>query len=68
MWLKNNRMLDWTDDDLRILAGLLLQNEGSFVVRRCIQQFLAGEMTARQAIERIREDPGLTDEDSFPDE
>ena len=61
-------MSDSTPPDLFTLAALLLQNERSFVVRRYVQRFLAGEMTAREAIARIREDPGLTDEDSFPDE
>ena len=61
-------MCNWADDDLRILTGLLLHNERSFIVRRCVQRFLHGEMTAREAIDRIGEYPGVTDENSFPDE
>ena len=56
-------MLNWTDPDLRILAGLYVQNEQSFVVRRCVQRFLAGEMTAREAVLRIRQHPDLHDDD-----
>ena len=47
-------MNNWTRRDLSILAGLNVQNEESFFVRRCEQRFLAGELTAREAIERIR--------------
>ena len=60
-------MRETTQHDRCILAGLLLQNERSFVVRRFVQRFLAGEMTAHEAIERIREDPAVTDDDPFPD-
>ena len=61
-------MLNWTDPDLRILAGLYVQNEQSFVVRRCVQQFLAGEMTAQEAVLRIREHPDVRDDDRFQDD
>ena len=61
-------MLNWTDPDLRILAGLYVQNERSFVVRRCAQRFLAGEITAQEAILRIREHPDVRDDDYFPDD
>ena len=61
-------MSDSTVSDLFALSALLLRNERSFVVRRCVQRFLAGEMTAREAIARIRENPGMTDNASFPDE
>ena len=59
-------MRNWTNRDLSILAGLYLQNEESFFVRRCVQRFLAGELTAREAIERIRRHPGVVDEDLDP--
>ena len=52
--------------DLSILAGLYLQNEESFFVRRCVHRFLAGELTAREAIERILQQPGVLDEDPAP--
>ena len=56
-------MSDSTRPDLVILAGLYLQNEKSFVVRRCVQRFLAGEISSREAIARIRRHPGVRDED-----
>ena len=61
-------MLNWTDPDLRILAGLYVQNEQAFVVRRCVQRFLAGEITAREAVLRIRRHPDVRDDDRFPDD
>ena len=63
----NDPMSDSTPPDLSILAALLLQNDRSFVVRRYVQRFLAGEMTAREAIARIRDNPGMTDDVSFLD-
>jgi len=54
-------MSDSTPPDLLTLGALLLQNERSFVVRRYSQRFLAGEITARESIARIRENPGMTD-------
>ena len=59
-------MNNWTRRDLSILAGLYVQNEDSFFVRRCVHRFLAGELTARETIERIRSHPGVVDEDSDP--
>ncbi len=59
-------MFNWTRRDLSILAGLYLQNEESFYVRRCVHRFLAGELTAEEAIERIRRQPGVRDEDPDP--
>lgn len=59
-------MCNWTRRNLSILAGLYLQNEEFFFVRRCVQRFLAGELTAREAIERIRRHPGVVDEDPDP--
>ena len=56
-------MRNRTRPDLLILAGLYLQNEKSFVVRRCVQRFLAGEISSREAIARIRRHPGVRDED-----
>ena len=56
-------MSDPARTDLVILAGLYLQNENSFVVRRCVHRFLAGEITSREAIARIRKAPGVRDED-----
>ncbi|MDD9997060.1 MAG: hypothetical protein OXQ89_04885 [Rhodospirillaceae bacterium] len=61
-------MSNWTRRDLSILAGLYVQNEESFFVRRCVQRFLAGELTAREAIERIRSHAGVVDEDPDPSE
>ena len=61
-------MSDSTPPDLFTLAVLLLQNERSFVVRRYVQRFLAGEMTASEAIAHIRENTGVTDNVSFLDE
>ena len=58
--------INWTKSDLSILAGLYLQNEESFFVRRCVHRFLAGELTAHDAIERIRRHPGVVDEDPDP--
>ena len=60
-------MLNWTDPDLRILAGLYVQNERSFVVRRCVQRFLAGEMTSQDAVRRIRQHADVRDDERFPD-
>ncbi len=57
-------MCDSTRRELGALAALFLQNEQSFVVRRSIQRFLAGEITAQDAIRRIREQPDVRDEDS----
>ena len=59
-------MFNWTDPDLRLLAGLYVQNERSFVVRRCVHRFLAGEITAQEAILRIRVHPDVRDDDRFP--
>ena len=59
-------MNSWTRRDLSILSGLYVQNEDSFFVRRCVHRFLAGELTAREAIERIRSHPGVVDEDPDP--
>ena len=54
------------DPDLLLLAKLCLQNESSFLVPRCVQRFEAGEMTAREAIRRIRQDPDIRDHARFP--
>ena len=61
-------MSNWTRPELRVLAGLYLQNEQSFVVRRSVQLFLAGEITSREAIARIRRHPGVRDEDPYPND
>ena len=60
-------MSNWTRPELRVLAGLYLQNEQSFVVRRCVQRFLVGEITSREAIARIREHPRVRDDDPSPE-
>ena len=60
-------MSNWTRPQLRLLAVLYLQNEQSFVVRRCVHRFLAGEITSREAIARIREHPGVRDDDPSPE-
>lgn len=56
-------MRNWIVEDLAILSALYLQNEECFVVRRCLHRFVAGEMSAREAIECIRQQPGVVDED-----
>ena len=56
-------MRNWASPDLQTLAGLYLQNQKCFVVRRCVQRFLAGEISSREAIARIRRHPGVRDED-----
>ncbi len=56
-------MRESTRPELRILAGLYVQNERSFVVRRCVQRFLAGEISSREAIARIRKHADVRDED-----
>ena len=60
-------MFDWADPHILVLARLYLQNEQSFVVRRCVQRFAAGEITADQAVERILLQPDIRDDDTFPD-
>ena len=60
-------MRDSTRPELCILAGLYLQNERSFVVRRCLQRFLAGEISAAQTIAHIRRHAQVLDEDPSPD-
>ncbi len=61
-------MCDSIRRELGALAALYLQNEQSFVVRRSIQRFLAGEITAQDAIKRIGEQSDVRDEDSPTDE
>ena len=56
-------MRESTHPELRLLAGLYLQNERSLVVHRCVQRFLAGEISSREAIARIRKHAGVRDED-----
>ena len=60
-----NVMLDCTKPDLLVLARLYLQNKRLFVVRRCLQRFAAGEMTAREAVLRIRQHPDVCDDERF---
>ena len=59
-------MRRWTRHELYILAGTYLRNGKNFFVRRCVQRYLAGELTAREAIERIRWHPGVHDEGPDP--
>ena len=54
-------MHDWTNSDLLLLARLYLDNERAFVVRRCVQRFEAGEISAREAVQRIRRCPVTLD-------
>ena len=61
-------MPDWTDSHLLMLTRLYLQNERSFVVRRCLHRFAAGELTAREAVLRIRQHAGVRDDERFPDD
>ena len=56
-------MRESTHPELRLLAGLYLQNERSLVVHRCVQRFLAGEISSREAIARIPKHAGVRDED-----
>ena len=63
-----NVMMDCTKPDLLVLARLYLQNERLFVVRRCLQRFVAGEMTAREAVLRIRQHPDVRDDERFFDD
>ena len=58
-------MDEWTDSDLLELARLYLQNKRSFVVQRCVQRFAEGEITAREAVLRIRRSPLVNDEKRF---
>ena len=60
-------MSKWNQHELSYFAALLLQNEQSFVVRRFIQRFLAGELTAAEAVARVLRCPGVRYEasDSF---
>ena len=60
-------MFDWADPDILVLARLYMQNEKSFVARRCVQQFAAGEITTGEAVERILLQPDVVDDDTFPD-
>ena len=55
-------MLDRLDADLLDLVRLYVQNERLFVARRCVQRFEAGEITAAEAVQRIRKCPDLVDE------
>ena len=48
-------MYKGTDSDLLELARLYLDDEQSFHVRRCVQRFEAGEISAREAVQRIRQ-------------
>lgn len=46
---------------LLTLATLYLQNQQSFVARRSLQRFLVGELTAQEAIARIRQYSSVPD-------
>ena len=61
-------MRSWTEPGLVALVRLYLQNERSFVVGRYVQRFAAGEMTAQEAIARIRENPDVRDDHRFPED
>ena len=61
-------LLNWADPHILALARLYLQNQRSFVVRRCVQQFSADEITAAQAIERFLLQPDVVDDDTFPND
>ena len=58
-------MCNWIDSNLLELARLCLENERSFLVRRCVQRFEAGEISAREAVRRIRRCPLVNDEKRF---
>ena len=57
----NRVMHDSTDSDLLELARLYLDDEQAFVVRRCVQRFEAGKISAREAVQRIRRCPVALD-------
>ena len=61
-------MLNRNDLDLLKLAKLYLQNEQVFVVRRFVQSFASGELTAQDALARIREHLDVREGDLLPDE
>ena len=61
----NHGMRDWIDSDLLELARLYLQNERSFLVRRYVQRFETGEISAHEAVRRIRRCPLVNDEKRF---
>lgn len=55
-----------TELGLITLVRLYLQNEHSFVVRRHLQRFVRGEISAQEAVARIREEGDLRDDEEFP--
>ena len=61
-------MSDSTPPELFTLAALLLQSEQSFLIRPYVQRFLPGEMTALEIIARFGDNPGMTNNVSFPAE
>ena len=54
--------LGWPDTDQLDLVRLYAQNERLFIVRRCVQRFRAGEITAAEGVQRIRRSPPVIDE------
>ena len=46
-------------------TSVYLENKRSCVVRRCVQRFAAGESSARDSIERIRQHADVRDDDFF---
>ena len=54
--------------DLLTLARVFLEHKQSFVVRRFVHRFGSGEITAQEALERIREHLDVRDDDLFAEE
>ena len=61
-------MRSWTEPGLLTLVRLCLQNEHSFVAHRHVQRFVRGEISAREAVAQIREEPDVRDNDQFPED
>lgn len=54
--------------DLLTLAKVFLEHKQSFVVRRHVERFGSGEISAQEALARIRENLDVRDDDLFAEE
>ena len=54
--------------DLLTLARVFLEYKHSFTVRRSVERFGSGEISAREALARIREHLDVRDDDLFAEE
>ncbi|MYF70073.1 MAG: hypothetical protein F4181_08965 [Proteobacteria bacterium] len=54
--------------DLLALAKVFLEYKQSFVVRRFVERFGSGEISAQEALERIREHLDVSDDNLFAEE